>query len=78
MFRFNEEHIYTNYDLKAANILGLKCSLIKDGQANALLYQSNRQSGSRMLKNLVDYLFKLKKQEVPYAKEIINYLWGVL
>jgi hypothetical protein len=52
--------------------------LIKDGQANALLYQSNRQSGSRMLKNLVDYLFKLKKQEVPYAKEIINYLWGVL
>jgi hypothetical protein len=78
LFRFNAYNLYSHFDLKMAKVLGLRFTLIIDDEANALLYSSGRQTGSRMFKNLVKYLFKLKQQKVPFVKDIINNLWGVL
>ena len=78
LFRFNHLHYYTHFDIKMAKKLGLNITLINDGEANCLLYQQGRLKGCSMFKNLMDYLFDLKRQKIPFAKEIINVIWGML
>ncbi len=78
LFRFNDNKFYTHFDIQCARKLGLECILNREGTYNCLLYQKGRSKGNVMFEPLVNYLFKLKKDGVPYAKEIINDLWGLM
>jgi hypothetical protein len=78
-FRFNSKNYYTQVDLTKAKELGLKVDLIMDGQPNYLMYDRNDCiNGSQLFKPYVELLFKLKKQGVTGAKELLNVLWGKL
>ena len=78
LFRFNELHFYTQFDIGVARKLELGIELIIDDEANCLLYQKGRVKGCSMFKYLLDYLFDLKKQKVPFSKQMINIIWGML
>jgi hypothetical protein len=76
-FRFNEKNYYTHYHLYTARLLGLKMTLINDGQANALFYSKNRASGRDYVSGVVNELYNIKN-ESPLAKQLLSALWGVL
>ena len=78
LFRFNDLDYYTQFDIGVARKLELKIELIIDDEANCLLYQKGRVKGCSMFKNLLNYLFDLKKQKVPFVKQLINIIWGML
>ena len=78
LFRFNQLNYYSHYDMKMAKKLGFQITLIQDEEANCLLYQQGRLKGCSMFKNVMEYLFDLKQQKIPFAKEIINVIWGML
>jgi hypothetical protein len=78
LFSFNCQNYYTHYDLKMARQLGLDICLIEDDEANCLLYKTGRIKGCTMFKTLMDYLFDLKSKGVPFAKDLINMIWGAL
>lgn len=79
LFRENKKNYYTHIDIMTAKSLGLEIQLINDGSANALLYErSDLCTGSQLFKEFVDYMFDLKQRNIPYAKEIMNSLWGAL
>lgn len=80
LFRLNKNDYYTNTDLRRARELGYELELIKDGEPNFLFYPPEcRKSGSMMFKKFVDYLYEFKnKDKIPYAKKILNTLWGAL
>ena len=63
LFRFNDLDYYTQFDIGMARKLELEIELIIDDEANCLLYQKGRVKGCSMFKNLLDYLFDLKKQK---------------
>jgi hypothetical protein len=76
LFRFNKHNIYTHTDLYSARMLGLKI-VLKQEENNVLLY-SERVNGFQMFGTLVKMLYDLKLKKVPYAKLILNCLWGTL
>jgi len=81
LFRFNKQPYYTHFDLKAANILGLKITLIKDGKPNFLEYTRDKLiTGTQMFGKFVNYLFPLKKNEKvkDTVKLMLASLWGKL
>jgi hypothetical protein len=78
LFRFNQKNYYTHTDIQLARNLGLNVELIHDGQANSLTYKTGRALGMHMFKTLVDNLYQLKQKKVPFAKAIINTIWGCL
>jgi hypothetical protein len=69
LFKFNQANIYTHYDINGARILGLKMTLIKNNEANALLYTTGRANGSVYFRGLVDYLNKLKMKVAQYEMQ---------
>ncbi len=77
LFRFNPLHFYTHYDIHSAKQLNLQVELIQDEEANALLYTQKRANGSIYFKEIVDELYKLKR-ECKFAKRILNSMWGAL
>ena len=79
LFRFNSLNKYTHTDIYTARKLNLKIELIKDEEANALLYGSGTcTTSSVMFKNMVTILYELKRKKIPFAKEMINSIWGAL
>lgn len=79
LFRYNKYNLYTSYDLQNAKTLKLKIDLLTDDGINCLSYKHSRMlQGKVFFKPFVDYWFNLKKQGVPYAKRILNSLWGAL
>jgi hypothetical protein len=79
MFKFNHFNKYTHIDIYMARMLNLNIELIVDHEANALLYGSGKcENGSIMFKSTIDYLYQLKKQKLPFAKELLTSLWGSL
>ncbi len=79
LFRFNPWNKYTHTDIYTARKLNLKIELMKDDEANALLYGSGTCiTSSVMFKNMVTLLYELKRKKVPFAKEVINSIWGAL
>jgi hypothetical protein len=77
LFRFNNENYYNHLDIETARRLGLKISLIQDGQANALLYSKGRATGSQYFISTIHYLFQYKKTS-PLIKMVVNSIWGAL
>jgi hypothetical protein len=57
-------------------MLGLKI-ILQQEENNVLLY-SERVNGFQMFGTLVKMLYDLKLKKVPYAKLILNCLWGTL
>jgi len=79
LFRFNSLNKYTHTDIYTARKLNLRIELIKDEEANALLYGSGTcTTSSVMFKNMVTILYELKRKKIPFAKEMINSIWGAL
>jgi hypothetical protein len=79
LFLFTDENKYTHYDITTARSLGLTIQMIKDGKANALIYTKDKlEYGSKMFKPTIDYLYDLKKKNLPYVKTILNSVWGAL
>lgn len=79
LFRFNPHDTYTHYDLTRAKELGLTISIDTESQFNALLYGSGtRANGNVVFNKFVTTLYDLKKSNIPYAKKILNCIWGVL
>jgi hypothetical protein len=76
LFRFNTENYYTHYDISTARELNLKIELIKDEEANALLYPK-RINAHQYFGEFVYEMYSLKSEN-PLAKDIINSLWGRL
>jgi hypothetical protein len=78
-FRFNKENIYTHFDIKSANILGLKVKLINDGQPNVYYYtRKEMKTGIEVFGKFVSYMYKLKEKDILGAKLVLNSLWGAL
>jgi hypothetical protein len=78
LFRYNKNNLYTSYDLQNAKTLKLDIELI-DEELNCLSYEKSRVlKGNVFFKPFVDYWFKMKQENVPYAKRILNCLWGTL
>ena len=75
LFRFNKMNCYTHFSITHARNLGLECNLVS---SNCLLYETNRIKGNIMFGSLVKVLYDLKENKVPFAKELINNIWGVL
>lgn len=79
LFRYNKNNLYTSYDLQNAKNLKLNIKLISDEVYNCLSYKNARMlKGKVFFKPFVDYWFTMKKDGVPYAKRILNSLWGAL
>lgn len=79
LFRFNQSNYYTSNALKHAKFLKLEIELIVDGDFNALLYPKDLcMCSSEIFKDFVDYMYPLKQKSIPYAKDILNRLWGAL
>jgi hypothetical protein len=79
LFRFNKTNIYSHHDIKQALNLGFQVSLIiKENEPNHVAYPKKRMNGHTLFHEMITYLFKLKKRKVPYAKLIINRIWGML
>jgi hypothetical protein len=77
LFRFNNLHYYTHYDINSARKLNLNIQLIQDTQSNALLYTERRGNGSNFFRHIVYTLYDLKSQS-KLAKKIVNAIWGSL
>jgi hypothetical protein len=76
LFRFNRNNVYTHNDLYSARMLGLE--IILNQEPNNVLLYPHRVNGCQMFANLVKMLYDLKLKNIPYAKLILNTLWGVL
>jgi hypothetical protein len=79
LFRFNTNNKYTHTDIYVARKLGLSIELIQDGQANSLTYGAGKcVTASKMFGTLIEYLYKMKLDKIPFAKHMITRLWGGL
>jgi hypothetical protein len=79
LFRFNQNNYYSSNALKHAKFLKLEIELVIDGDFNALLYPKELcMCSSEIFKDFVDYLYPLKEKSIPYAKVLLNRLWGAL
>lgn len=69
LLRFSKDNYYTHFDINSARLLGMKITLIKDNQANALLYPKNRASGSVYFGAVTHRLNTLKMAVSKYEKD---------
>ncbi len=77
LFKLNKS-FYTHFDLEGAKLLGLKIELINDENPNHLCYTGKHIRGDIVFKTTIEYLYKLKQDGVPRAKELLSKLWGSL
>lgn len=91
LFRVNHSNTYTHFDIAIARNHGLKIEISKDEEYNALLYPGpTKVNGRTIFKEFVDTLYRLKEMsqgaialkgvnaKIPYAKRILNCIWGLL
>ena len=80
MFRVNKNNYYTTIDLNIAKDLGMKMTLIEDGEDNFLHYgKGTCMTGSELFKNYVEFLSNLRsKTGDKIYKTFGNQLWGGL
>lgn len=81
LFKFNsfgKDNWYTHHSLECAKRLGLKMTIILDGEANFLYYSKDKLvSGKNVFGEFMNYVLKLKKK-TKYAKQFYLKLWGGL
>ena len=74
----NNDNFYTHYELTYIREKKLKITMI-DEKDNFLYYKrSSCKLGSEIFKEYVDYVYKLKQDNVKGAKQLLNNLWGVI
>ena len=79
LFRFNFENYYTHFTLNHAVILGLKIELIVDDEPNFLYYSRNKcLTCHEVFGRFIQFAYDMKERKLPFAKAIINILWGAL
>jgi hypothetical protein len=72
-FRFSKTDEYTSIDINHASLLGLRMELNTDEDLNVLLYPvSHCIKGDKIFKSYVDYLFKLKDENISSSKLLLN------
>ena len=77
LFKWKFKHdLYSHMDLKRAQELGLKVTLIEDGEVNAMMYEKESLFKSDVFFNECIKYFMDMKKEVKIAKEIVNCLSG--
>lgn len=77
ILRANRDNMYTHVDLKIAKEEGI--IFIKQDTITCMIYESwNRETGTHMFKNTIDYLYMLKKQGLKDSKKILTLFWGSL
>jgi hypothetical protein len=78
LFGFNKHNQYTHEDIELAILLGLKIEVIEK-ENNAYIYdKSDLVPMKHIFTDYIEYCFELKKERVPYSKELLSLLWGVL
>lgn len=79
-FRFNPTNHYCFLDLYVARRHGYTIKLIEDGQPNFLHYEKKEHmlTGRNLFGKFIDRMYVLKQQKMPFAKAIMNALWGAL
>ena len=77
-FKFNEQHLYTHYDLECAKLLGFTIEMIHDDEANFMSYTGKHIAGKFIFGKTINKLHKMKRDKVPRAKELMTNLWGGL
>ena len=77
--RQNKLDYYTHIDITRARELHYTITLIEDEQPNFLYYSREKTiNASQAFRPFVDYMYKLKSDNIPGAKNILNCLWGAL
>ena len=76
LFKFNDTNFYTHYDLEFAKSQNLKIKMIHDDQPNYMSYTKKYIAGETLFGKTVRYLYQLKKDKVPRAKQLLSQLWG--
>ena len=79
LMRQNKLDYYTHIDITRARELHYTITLIEDEQPNFLYYSREKTiNASQAFRPFVDYMYKLKSDNIPGAKNILNCLWGAL
>ena len=79
LFRFNFDNYYTHFSLNHAKIIGLTVELIVDDEPNFLYYSRDKcLTCHEVFGKYVDFCYDMKERKLPFAKAIINILWGAL
>lgn len=79
LFRFNKKNYYTSISLDHAKSLNLKIELIHDEEPNFLYYSRDKLiTANEVFKPYIEFLFKLKENNIEWSKDILNRLWGAL
>jgi hypothetical protein len=79
LFRTNSSGYYTHIDLHTAQRLGYTIKMTQDGKPNRLSWQRDQLlTGNQIFGTFVKTLFEFKHKKIPFAKEILNILWGSL
>ena len=78
LFYFNKNNVYTHDDITRSIKLNLRIEIINKPN-NAIIYdKTDLMPMTRIFGDYIQYIFKLKKDEVPLSKNLSNLLWGVL
>ncbi len=82
LFRFSSNNYYTHHDIRTAREMGMKVEMI-DKSPNAVLYSNMTGRGmvypaNKVFGPFVKSMSELVKADIPYAKKIMNSLWGGL
>ena len=77
-FNYNVTNKYTHIDINRAFELGLKVTLIEDGNYNYLNYQNCLVSGKEIFYDTIMKVFDLKEKGIKGAKFLTVSFWGGL
>lgn len=83
LFLYSEAKSYhTHFSLTTARELGIKITMVEDGQPNALLFKGGRIHGKQIFGPFVKFMMevhsKVQPETKPRCKNIMNCLWGGL
>ena len=79
LMRQNKFNYYTHIDITRARELQYNITLIEDDEPNVLYYSREKTiNACQAFRPFVDYMYELKRNNIPGAKNILNCLWGAL
>ena len=78
--RQNKYNYYTHIDISRARELQYNIILIDDNEPNVLYIFLDKKTinACQAFRPFVDYMYQLKSNNIPGAKNILNCLWGAL
>ena len=77
--RQNKYNYYTHIDITRARELQYNITILEDDEPNFLNYSREKTiNACQAFRPFVDYMYQLKSNNIPGAKNILNCLWGAL